>query len=789
MIVPNRKKTLAFVLAVLLFSVNCSWECTARAEMVLESGESIHADSPEQEEPSADLVTLEYESEENPSDGFILEAEDESTNDTGFMISDVFSDSSDSNVAESVIYNDVVDDIPETRKDSDYNSLEQNSALLENTGQADPEGLSSDIMMEMETGEQDEEDTIRFTSKEAVVEENESSSGYLEDRVVTETGEQDYICAADNVDILPPGELLDAYAEGQMYSVIPRPGMLKAPKNNWLKLNGINRAVYWKLREAITDVAAGKRSSTEFYIAVEDLGLNQTTWTDEELGMAILSNNGTIRQEAKEAVRQLVGMDYRLILQALLSDCPYELYWYDKTDSTYYIGYSYSATTHSISIGGTMVFELPVVDEYALGEYRVDSSYGQSIQSALNNAQSIINTYAACADYEKLDAYRIEICNLTAYNYAVLYEPTPYGNPWQLIWVFDGNPETKVVCEGYAKAFQYLCDLSDLSDSITAYTVSGYLDGNGHMWNMVTMEDGYNYLVDVTNCDMGSSGYPNYLFLSGYQSGNVKDGYYCAVRSGTLNYTYDTETCSLFSAGELTLADHRYREREEPTGDDCSNGHQYVFDRWMWAENKSGAEAVFNCERNEAHVLRLWAQSEKTVIPPLGGNRYTVRLAAADSPDLREYSETVIDLVTGWLQTEDGYWYYLDDNHDITTGWVQVNGKWYYMNSSGAMQTGWIQANGKWYYMNGSGAMQTGWVQANGKWYYMSSSGAMQTGWVQVNGKWYCMSSSGAMQTGWVQVNGKWYYMESSGVMLANTSKEINGKVYRFNSSGVCTNP
>ena len=46
----------------------------------------------------------------------------------------------------------------------------------------------------------------------------------------------------------------------------------------------------------------------------------------------------------------------------------------------------------------------------------------------------------------------------------------------ELIWVFDGDSSTNVVCEGYAKAFQYLCDLSGAytfwsdSNDIVIYT-------------------------------------------------------------------------------------------------------------------------------------------------------------------------------------------------------------------------------------------------------------------------------------------------------------------------------
>ena len=61
----------------------------------------------------------------------------------------------------------------------------------------------------------------------------------------------------------------------------------------------------------------------------------------------------------------------------------------------------------------------------------------------------------------------------------------------------------KCVCEGYAKAFQLLCDLTTFNNNIACYTVSGVMTGatgaGNHMWNVVHMDDENSYLVDVTN--------------------------------------------------------------------------------------------------------------------------------------------------------------------------------------------------------------------------------------------------------------------------------------------------
>lgn len=53
--------------------------------------------------------------------------------------------------------------------------------------------------------------------------------------------------------------------------------------------------------------------------------------------------------------------------------------------------------------------------------------------------------------------------------------------------------EKTAVCEGYAKAFQYLCYLVGINST----TVSGIANGDAHMWNVVNVDDTW-YHTDVT---------------------------------------------------------------------------------------------------------------------------------------------------------------------------------------------------------------------------------------------------------------------------------------------------
>ena len=52
---------------------------------------------------------------------------------------------------------------------------------------------------------------------------------------------------------------------------------------------------------------------------------------------------------------------------------------------------------------------------------------------------------------------------------------------------------------------------------------------------------------------------------------------------------------------------------------------------------------------------------------------------------------------------------------EMKTGWVNTgNGKWYYLNPDGDMKTGWFYDKNIWYYLNNDGSMavnrsQDGW--------------------------------------------------------------------------------
>ena len=281
--------------------------------------------------------------------------------------------------------------------------------------------------------------------------------------------------------------------------------------------------------------------------------------------------------------------DTDALLHRLLSTKPYELYWFDKTVGMR-LSYSYSKVSNDeVQIQG-LTFWFAVSDGYHDSATVLTDSSGSPItngsgkkyyiatdsgktgaaSTAVTNATNIVNANSGKSDYEKLKGYLTYITGEVTYNSAAI--GTTYGDPWQLIYVFDNDSSTNVVCEGYAKAFKYLCDLSIFNDTnLSCYLVTGTMYGGTgagpHMWNVVHI-GGQNYLVDVTNCDSGTIGAPDKLFLCGVTE-NDPSKKYTATASGTgmsrdVVYEYDAATLGDKEADELKLSGVKYEEPAMP---------------------------------------------------------------------------------------------------------------------------------------------------------------------------------------------------------------------------------
>ena len=377
---------------------------------------------------------------------------------------------------------------------------------------------------------------------------------------------------------LPSSEELERqYIEQLFYG-----GGISTYKNYGYNLTGAAREAYDQLRPVIEEIAAGKRTKTS--------GI--TVRFSEALG-----SPAALSQALKSA------MEY------LMVDLPADFYWYDKT--TGYLNlYSesnltYAEVTFQVSENYSDGTEEDIYHGEIFRKTGINPSKISTAQAAVSNAQQIASKYANLPTaYDKIVAFCKEICKLVSYNSdAAAKDDTPYGDPWQLVWVFDEDESTKVVCEGYSKAFQYLCDLSD----IDCYTVTGEMAGGtgagGHMWNIVVL-DGKSYLVDITNCDEGTIGSPNKLLLKGASESSAAGCKFTNL-STTLTYTYDADL--IYPADILTVSTTDY---SKPVSCEHEYGEKYGSDgenHWL---------VCIKCGEGKkeitAHTFGSWTGSEKT---------------------------------------------------------------------------------------------------------------------------------------------------------------------------------
>lgn len=379
-----------------------------------------------------------------------------------------------------------------------------------------------------------------------------------------------------------------ALLEGYLYQVngLDVPEVVKAessgntasrPATYMASMNPTLRAVYDQLVPEIQKIAAGQGDSSIFELSFQPL-----TFTKEELGIEgdILvldkENQYQFSEEANEAVTNAFSaeLDVNMLLNQLLARHPYELYWFDKVfkqDDVSAISVrpicSVDGQQTTVTVSDCQIL-MVVSQDYAVTDaatqqyylYSPDTAKTGAAKTAAAKAAEVVAANQDKGTYGKLVAYREFITDAVEYNKAASKPDYPYGygDPWQLIYVFDGDPNTNVVCEGYSKAFKYLCDLTwtGSDPEVACYLPTGTMDGDAHMWNIVSI-GGANYLTDITNCDSGTIGAPDQLFLCGVRGG-VDSGYIADLTGNTTTvYFYDNETLALYDK-ELALSATKY---------------------------------------------------------------------------------------------------------------------------------------------------------------------------------------------------------------------------------------
>ena len=274
------------------------------------------------------------------------------------------------------------------------------------------------------------------------------------------------------------------------------------------------------------------------------------------------------------------------------------------------------------------------------------------------------------------------------------------------------------------------------------------------------------------------------------------------------------------------------------------------------AENEKQQEAPKENATDAAQIPQIQNEeksadadgAEKEVVPTWekhktdGGEAWRLKLGENTDPDNGGYAHDTV-------YTNDGKTYYINEDGDMTTGYVKVddsatnpsaeklepglyyfskegndpstdtlgsmlkdcwaqeadgNGAWHYLGSDGkAVDTkekaGWQQPEEDWYYLKEDGTVdtsKTGWVQIENVWMKASKGVAaiQNAGWYQIENSWYMLKNDGTRDTSkvnWQQINGRWYFLKADG--SRDTSKTgmqtgINGKTYFLNADGVPQN-
>ena len=464
---------------------------------------------------------------------------------------------------------------------------------------------TKDAVDDSTAGTQTQEQTQVQTQEQALAQEQEqtqvqtqaqehgdTSEADIPDEEVDVDADTDEISGMELVeteDVLPdPDELLQKYLDtkidaetgttlkdhsGSGSGVSPKVKLRAKRNTRYDSLSNDERAAYDMIRPFIEKIASGKADTAEF------------------------------------SVDHLEGVSYSRVIRSMVIDMPYEFYWYDKVEGCLHGISTKDRNKHEFHFAVSKDYFDPDV-KFTYGDLTlvtgVDTDKTKKASSAVTTVSNIINLFADESDYNKLCGYRNCICALVNYDddaadtanvHALQEIGEPfYGDPWQLISVFDYSAEDgtfdhtdNVVCEGYSKAFQYLCDRSSFNKDIECYTVQGNLfneripAGSGHMWNIVRIED-CNYIADITNSDcwnykvsnwdeliLAVTDYKNYMsrsdvFLSGWRGNNstIATGYTYNYEYSWIKYVYDEFTMGgnrvkgMFGESELTLSNTAY---------------------------------------------------------------------------------------------------------------------------------------------------------------------------------------------------------------------------------------
>lgn len=366
----------------------------------------------------------------------------------------------------------------------------------------------------------------------------------------------------------------------------------KVKRRTAKSLTGRNLKLYKILKKNVTAVTTGKRSSTIFKISLKSIGLNKEA-TKKQLGIkSFVDKNGYVTQRTDQALQRYLNIDFASVINYMYGTEPFNLFWFDyydenarlDTSSKYKLQFFIrgNKTIRYYTKSGYIRLKFAVAKDYG-STYKVSAAAYKRVANVTANAKAIVSANANVSDYNKIMNYAKVICDAVTYDEAAAQRTRKnYTDPWQCLAVFDGDPNTNVVCEGYAKAFSYLCSLTKFNSAaikVNMMTGTNWMVGSSerslHMWNLVTMPNGKNYIVDLTNSDIDGTN-DDVLVLVGTTSTDSSGDMFHQVNNysfGTDNshptvaYHYDSIAQQIFKKSELKVATSDYPAEERVTTD------------------------------------------------------------------------------------------------------------------------------------------------------------------------------------------------------------------------------
>lgn len=325
------------------------------------------------------------------------------------------------------------------------------------------------------------------------------------------------------------------------------------------------------------DVATGARTSVIFSVNVSGL-LGKTDFTDKDFGIEVVDMEHIAPDGQPEMNTMFTDRIHSSLLDSMTrclwvirNDRPSLMDWFDGATGcsieTHWAVARESDGWHA-RLGDTSVYMHVNATCRSDTPYEVSPEGIRRIQRCVANAQEIVNRHAGEPAEQMIRSWASEIDSLTTYaaDAQKSHADGKYhgdGDPWFFASAFDGDPSTQTICEGYAKAFRLLFELSN-RDDVSCLTVYGSVrtlaNADNHAWNVVRMPDGRSYLVDLTNNRTGSPGEGQFLLIPG--KGSPDTEYEVRYDDGIPHipvwYAYGEKNKTCYDASSLTLADTPY---------------------------------------------------------------------------------------------------------------------------------------------------------------------------------------------------------------------------------------